>query len=231
MPTPPNTGLRNLQDITNSGQPSWASAGAIPTSQGLGSFQGSSSLGEVADVPAGQARINVVRPDMYDKPTAAHEATHVFQNSRNDQFNDREHYLLPLTSSLSDYNYGGVKGLQANPRKTVTDYNPEQQASMVEDLTSAQGKLTTHMSKDQLNAWDATKNTLERPLQQLIAVPAQDNSVSGKIDHYLHVRGFGDPISQLKGILSPPTMNTSPQPVPSAPSAALGYANRSKLVR
>jgi len=139
--------------------------------------------------------------------------------------------MAPQTPSLKSYDYGGVEGLLANPQRSVASYNPEQQAEMVEDLTTAQGKLGPHMTPAQLAAWDRTKTALERPIQQLANVPAQDNSMTGQIDHYLNQRGFGDPLSRLLGLISPPTMTTAPQPYPSAPSVALGNANRSKLVR
>lgn len=221
-----------LQQMTNAAQPNWIS-GQIPTQQGqeLPELQGRNDIGTVAYVPNMGNAISVTRPALYDKPTAAHEATHVFQNSRNDQFQNLMQLMMPQTSSVSNYDYGGVHGLMANPQKSVAGYNPEQQAQMVEDLTAAQGKLTPNMTPAQLAAWDQTKTALERPIQQLANVPAQNNSVVGKVDHYLNQRGFGSPLEQLMGILSPPTMSTAPQPTPGAPSVALGYANKSKLVR
>jgi hypothetical protein len=188
-------------------------------------------MGTVAYVPDGGTQISVTRPSFYSKPIAAHEATHVFQNTRNDQFKDLERSQMPLGDSLENYDYGGIKGLQANPLKSVASYNPEQQAEMVEDLTAAQSKLQPKMSSSQLQDWDITKNALERPIRQLASVPAQDTSIGGRIDHYMHQRGLGDPISTLEGIISPPSLDASPLPNPSAPSVALGYANRSKLVR
>lgn len=221
-----------LQQVTNAAQPSWIS-GQIPTQQGqeLPELQGRNDIGTVAYVPNAGDAISVTRPALYSQPIAAHEATHVFQNTRNDQFQNLMQLMMPTTDLVSNYDYGGVNGLIANPQKSVAAYNPEQQAQMVEDLTAAQSKLGANMTPAQLAAWDATKNALERPINQLAAVPGQDTSVSGRIDHYLNQRGFGDPLSRLLGIISPPTMNTAPQPVSGAPSVALGYANKSKLVR
>lgn len=222
----------NLQRMTAAGQPSWI-VGQIPTQQGqeLPELQGRNDIGTVAYVPNAGTAISVTRPALYDKATAAHEATHVFQNTRNDQFQNLMQLMMPKTDSVSNYDYGGVNGLIANPQKSVAAYSPEQQAQMVEDLTAAQGKLTPNMTPAQLAAWDKTKTALERPIQQLASVPAQNNSVAGKVDHYLNQRGFGSPLEQLMGVLSPPTMSAAPQPAPAAPSVALGYANRSKLVR
>lgn len=222
---------KSLQQTTNSGQPDWIS-GPIPTQEGAPNWHGANDLAEVADVPPGQTYVNVAMPLRYDKPTAAHETTHVFQNTRNDRFQDLGSALLPHgAQSQADYDYGGVKGLMAHPRKTITDYNPEQQAQMVEDLTRAQGRLTPRMSRQQLQNWDTTKMALERPIRQLANIPQADSSLGGRVDHYLHDRGFGEPIARLRGILSPPSLDVSPLPPPAAPSVALGYANRSKLVR
>jgi hypothetical protein len=119
----------------------------------------------------------------------------------------------------------------------VADYNPEQQAQMVQDLTQAQGQLRPGMSRSQLQAWDNTKTALERPIRQLMAVPKQDTSLAGKADEWLATRqdprlsGLDHPFTRLKGIFSQPKMSTAPQVPPDAPSVALGYANRSKLVR
>lgn len=224
--------LSTPQQITDEGRPDWIS-GPITAQQGPESAElvGRKDIGSVAYVPNGGNAISVTRPALYDKPIAAHEATHVFQGSRNDQFQNLGNSLLPNGSTLKDYDYGGVKGLMANPQKSVASYNPEQQAEMVEDLTAAQAKLTPKMSRSQLQGWDTTKTALERPIRQLASVPAQDNSIGGKINHYLDQRGFGEPITRARGILSPPTMSMAPQPNPEAPSVALGYANRSKLVR
>lgn len=224
--------IPSLQQTTDAGQPNWI-GGRIPTQPGpeVPDLVGRSDLGSVAYVPNGGSAVSVTRPSLYDIPIAAHEATHAFQNSRNDQFQDLENRQMPTSTSLANYDYGGVKGLTANPLKSVANYNPEQQAEMVEDLTAAQGKLSPKMNRSQLQDWDTTKTALERPIQQLSSVPGQNNSIGGRIDHYLDQRGFGDPIARVKGILSPPTMSTGPQPNPEAPSVALGYANRSRLVR
>lgn len=225
-----------LQDTTNAGAPSWASPTIIPTSQGSATPGTAYGYTDVAN--ANKNGINVVNPSLYTKPIAAHEATHIFQNSRNGDFQRASDTLLPsgpLTTAA--YDYGGVKGLQANPQKTIANYNPEQQAEMVEDLTAAQANLKPHMSVPQLQQWDDTKNVLERPVRQLMAVPPQDKSLAGRADEWLATRAdpqfssLDHPFTRLKGLFSQPTMNLAPQPAPDAPSVALGYANPSKLVR
>jgi hypothetical protein len=219
-----------LQQITNAGKPNWVNVPvAAQEASEIPQLSGRNDLRSIAYTPA--TTVNVVQPNLYDKSIAAHEATHAFQNTRNDQFQNLMQLMAPQTASLKNYDYGGVNGLLANPQRSIASYSPEQQAEMVEDLTAAQGKLNDHMMPAQLAAWDRTKAALERPIRQLAAVPAKDVSIAGNIDHYLNQRGFGDPLARLMGLISPPTMNTAPQPVPDAPSVALGYANRSKLVR
>ncbi len=180
-----------------------------------------------------QAPITVQDPSLYTKPVAAHESAHKFQDTRNDYFQDATRSLLPQgTTSLQDYDYGGIKGLQANPRKSIGQYNPEQQADMVEDLTQAQANLKPHMSVPQLQQWDTTKNTLERPIRQLQAIPPAETGVAGHVDHFFHERGLGDPVSYAKTFLGLDRIHAPiANPVPDAPSVALGYANPSKLVR
>jgi hypothetical protein len=223
--------IPSLQQTTDAAQPNWI-GGRIPTRPATEtSALAGTGLSSGAYVVPGVNAINVTRPDLYSKPEAAHESTHVFQNGRNDQFQNIEDNLTLPGYSMKMYDYGGVKGLLANPLKTATDYSREQQAKMVEDLTTAQDKLTPKMNPQQLQDWDTTKTALERPIRQLANVPPQDVSLGGRIDHFLDQRGFGAPIARVKGILSTPDMNTVPQPPPDAPSVALGYANRSKLVR
>jgi hypothetical protein len=229
-----------LQAITNAAAPGWTGAPALTVpGSGAGGAQAIDATGTIASVTPGARQIDVAQPALYTPPVAAHESTHIFQQSRNGDFQRASQSLLPGGAGLSsDYDYGGIPGLQANPQKSIGNYNPEQQAKMVEDLTRAQdalpSPLAAKMSAPQLQAWDNTKNTLERPIRQLMAVPAPDTSLAGKADEWLAERPIGQyldhPFTRLAGQLSIPGMKAQPQPVPSAPSVALGYPNKSKLV-
>lgn len=230
-PAPPEK--PDVQQITRMGAPDWTSAGPIPTVLG-----NDPDPRVQAKVMPGSGQITVTQPNAYTPPMAAHEATHEFQDTRNGDFQRGTNALLADRSPQpSDYDYGGVAGVQAHPMKSVAQYNPEQQAMMVEDLTKAQDALPAHPTRPQLQAWDNTKNTLERPIQQLKSVPAADTSLAGRADEWLASRanpvvaGMDHPFTRLKGLFSPPTMPTAPEPGPEAPSVALGYANRSRLVK
>jgi hypothetical protein len=220
---------KTLGSITASGTPSWISdmLGMPQTRQVAPDGQ---IIADVTDTAPNM--INVAMPDRYTPLVAAHEATHVFQNSRNPAFTTQMVKTLPPTIAPSNYDYGGTAGLRATPFKSIGNYNPEQQAKMVEDLTAAQDNLKPGMSRAALQQWDDTKNTLERPIQQLQRVPPPDNSRAERGDSWLHQHGInGDILERLKGVFQTPQMPTGPQPPPQAPSVALGYANRSKLVR
>jgi hypothetical protein len=90
------------------------------------------------------------------------------------------------------------------------------------------------MSPQQLRAWDDTKNTLERPIEQLRRIPAADPpSLASRADGWLAAHNVlrGNPVERMRDLISPPTIDTRPMPAPEAPSVALGYANKSRLVR
>jgi hypothetical protein len=192
------------------------------------------NLGTVAFVDGASSlpAINVSRPDLYTPAIAAHEATHLYQNSRNPYSVENTQATHPTTDSLSNYDYGGIKGIQSSPLKSVGDYNPEQQAQMVQNLTQAQSNLHPGMSPHQLDQWDTTKNTLERPIRQLQMIPPPDTSFAGRADGWLNRQGIaGGPIEHLKSMISPPSLQTQPQPIAGPPSRALGYPLRSNVVR
>lgn len=223
-------------DITDQGIPSWI-RGAVGTPTTSVAPQDAISLGNGAPTGAfvngGDTRhINVERPSIYNPTMAAHEATHLYQNSRNLGFRDNLATQLPYgPASGTDYKYGGPTAV-ANSSKGIGDYNAEQQASMVGDLTDAQAALPMKPNLQQLQQWDQTKRALERPIQQLQAIPPAETGLSGKVDAYAHAHGYGTPVDSLKtflgfGGIHAPIAN----PTPAAPSAALGYVNPSKLVR
>ncbi len=240
-PYAPRNGEQSVQEqvqqTTDAGAPDWAASGPIQTLMGYdpSGAHAEGSTGTIAYVQPEAEKINVAQPGMYTKPVAAHEATHVFQNSRNGDFLRAIQSLAPGPPLLKDYDYGGVAGLQAHPLKSIGDYNPEQQARMVEDLTKAQEQLKPMMSREQLQQWDTTKAALERPIRQLLAVPPPDNSLAGRADEWIAERPLGElldhPFTRLKGILVPPPMPKGPDAPPEPPSVALGFADRSKLVR
>lgn len=237
MPNKSFDRLAYLQQLTQQGTPDWISNAVGPIQAQVAALPGQSDA--LAYVNPGQATVNIVRPELYTAPIAAHEATHVFQASRNPSFAQHMNAMEPATQA--GYDYGGVQGLQANPYKSMGDYNPEQQAEMVEDLADAQSKLTSHMNLKQLQQWDQTKQALERPISQLQQVAAPSNSLAERGDAFLNNYTYGNgalnslltqqPLERLMGLISSPSMNTSPLQPQSAPSSALGYANRSKLVR
>ena len=233
----PQSLQQQVQQTTDAGAPDWAASGPIRTLMGYdpsGAYA-EGSAGTIAYVQPGAEKIDVAQPGLYTQPVAAHEATHVFQNSRNGDFLRTIQSLAPGPPLLKDYEYGGVAGLQTHPLKSIGDYNPEQQARMVEDLTTAQDQLKPMMTPEQLQQWDTTKAALERPIRQLLAVPPPDTSLAGKADEWIAERPLGElldhPFTRLKGILSPPPMPKGPDAPPEPPSVAMGFAVPSRLVK
>lgn len=218
-----------LQKITASGALDWIGMPPITTQPGMEPSQGEPDQETIAYVApmAPTPTITVADPTRYTPSVAAHESSHVWQNTRNPDFVSNAQAEEPLQPIPSDYDYGGVSGLLAHPLKSIGDYNPEQQATMVEDLTKAQSLLHPGMSRQELEDWDRTKNALERPIQQLKDIPPASNSLLERIDSHLE----GHPLERFMGLLSTPSMPVAPQAVPGPPSAALGYALPSKLVK
>jgi hypothetical protein len=244
-PQPPPGYSPTIQATTNEGEPYWVSdavgrPAAVPAANPA---DGRRALSYVE--PHDTSKVNVVLPQNYTPDVAAHETTHIFQNSRNDDFNRSQDELQNKPGNIAGmgsnresqaaaYDYGGVKGLRANPLRSVGNYNREQQAQMVQDLAVAQNNIHPGMSKPELANWDETKKTLERPIEQLQRIPAKSApTVSSKVDDWLAQHTiFGDrPLERARGILSPPTIDTRPLGTPEAPSTALGYANLSEDVR
>jgi hypothetical protein len=215
-----------LGAIVAAGTPDWMQSLGPITPKITGDPGGNAqNMGTVAYVDPSnpQPNINVVNPGLFTPAVAAHEMTHNYQNSRNAAFVQNTQAMQPTTGNTSNYDYGGVAGLLSNPLKSIGNYNPEQQASMVQNLTQAQSQLPANPTRAQLQQWDVTKNALERPIQQLKDIPPADTSMLGRISSSLQ----GDPIGYLRQFLSP-SLPAAPQAVPGPPSAALGYALKSR---
>jgi len=86
--------------------------------------------------PSNPNTILVRAPKYFTQPIQTHESTHVYQLSRNAPFVD--HVLDAGTGKSKGYDYGGLDGLEQaiKGRKTVADFNVEQQAQMVSDFQS-----------------------------------------------------------------------------------------------
>lgn len=94
-----------------------------------------------ADVdPANPHTIEVRNPQAFTQPVQTHESTHVFQESRNPAFVQAGLNLQTNTQGTpAMYDYGGVDGLLQAQRqgKTISNFSPEQQATMVADYQRA----------------------------------------------------------------------------------------------
>lgn len=230
------------QDTVNEGEPYWVSSAigrptAVESAPSAGNIN-TANTREVAYVNPEDhpiSKVNVVDKELFTPSVAAHETTHNFQYSRNADFQRNLDSLdQPNTgaTALSRYDYGGVEGLKKN-HPEIGKLNREQQGKIVQDLSDAQGSLHPHMTPAELAKWDETKHALERPIQQLQHIPAQENTVATAPDQWLskHTIFNGHPLQRALDFISPPRPDTRPLGAAEPPSTALGYAQPSEYVR
>ena len=125
----------------------------------------------VADVDhANPQTIQVRYPAGYTKAVNTHEATHVYQQSRNASFSNPEGQQQATTAK--DYDYGGVSGLiQAQQQgKTISSFSPEQQAQLVADY---QQQTQQAIQKGDRTALARVTAAYHPFVSQLAAIPAQ----------------------------------------------------------
>ncbi len=171
--------------------------------------------------------ISVARPDLYTPQVGAHEATHLYQNTRNREFRNHADSLTPSSPSLSEYDYGGQAGLRG---KSIADFNPEQQADIVGDFTARSRSLPAHPGARDLRVWDQTREAYEPKIRQLQDVPPAPTGILAATDNFLQDHGLGRPIETVSGILHPDVLNPKTVP-PMVPSEQTGMFQRSKIVK
>ena len=168
--------------------------------------------------------IKVLAPDLYGPPILNHELTHTYQDTRSQGISPSS----PITQSgRAAYDYGGIQGLQsaiAN-RKTVSDFNAEQQAEMVKDykfyhdqyLTkAAQGKITPADEKKMY----ALQQAYHPFIRQLADMPGQQENLQR------------NPLLELLGVQKPATINARPTTpgLPPYDTPGLGVLPADKLM-
>ncbi len=161
-------------------------------------------------------KIQVLAPDLYGPPILNHELTHTYQDTRAQGITPAS----PVTQSgTRAYSYGGVQGLQAARMqgKTVSDFNPEQQADMVKDYKwehdqylkkAASGKITP---ADEKRAYDL-QQAYHPFIRQLAGMPGQQENLQRS------------PLKELLGIQKPVAIDRRPTPpgLPSYDTPGLG---------
>jgi hypothetical protein len=155
--------------------------------------------------------INVYHPEDYGTSVRNHELTHSFQFTRN--LAPREVGKLDATVNTPEqYEYGWVQGLEAaqKNRKTVSDFNLEQQADMVADYKKIhdmyldKAKKGTITKDDERLMYRAQK-AYHPFVSQLAKMPAKKDQVTS------------NPLLQLLGYAKSPTIDTKPE-APGLPS-------------
>lgn len=162
--------------------------------------------------------IGVPVPSRYTPPVAAHETTHAFQDTRNRYFRSALDAAStnPVTASER---YGGVAGLKANGKKGIGEYNAEEQANMVRDLTAMNEQAvptSPRMTPTQLQQYDDDKAVLENKVNQLKNIPVDDKPTwKQRVDDWMSNRRLGTPTSSAtKFIQSRPLESMFPDKMP-----------------
>ncbi len=170
--------------------------------------------------------IKVFHPEDYGTSVRAHELTHTFQFTR--AISPKEVGKLGATVNTPEqYQYGWVKGLEEaqKNRKTVSDFNLEQQADMVSDYKNIhdmyldKAKKGTITPEDERLMYRAQK-AYHPFVKQLASMPAKKDQVTS------------NPLLQLLGYAKSPTINTKPEPpgLPSYDTPGLGVLPRDPLM-
>jgi hypothetical protein len=140
----------------------------------------------VADVdPENPTTIQVRYPAGYTKAVNTHESTHVYQQSRNPAFASLQGQQQATTAKA--YDYGGVDGLlQAQQQgKTISDFTPEQQATMVSDYQQETQKAIAMGGTAGRVALARTTAAFHPFITQLAAIPAKGANMSQMTPHDL----------------------------------------------
>jgi hypothetical protein len=187
------------------------------------------ALGYHASAQADPGVISVFQPDEYTVPVRNHEMTHEYQQTRdigaikvpwNDQFDipGQVKSYSPEQYAYGDprnYSYGGQDALlAARGKKTIADFNLEQQADIVADYQKAQDELLKKVqagkyTSDDLKQWQRTYDAYHPLVQQLSQVP-----------EYSAKRSIGT----MLGIGSPDAPPAPAAPgLPPADTPGLGY--------
>jgi hypothetical protein len=118
--------------------------------------------------------VGVSRPDLMAPRVLAHEASHVFQNSRVEQ----------APENYDEYDYGGSKGLAAGRKsgKIINNFSAEQQASIVEDwysLHEAIQRLYTkqhgHLTPEQAKYFEQQRDIYQPYISQFAGMNPSDD--------------------------------------------------------
>lgn len=125
--------------------------------------------------------IDVFHPELYKAADRDHELTHVFQDTRNAKIHP---YATTNGLGNDSYDYGGVEGLEKARagRKTVADFNAEQQAAMVKDYKTQHDHYLALAKAKKMTPQDAKamyrlQQAYHPFISQLAAMPGQNDQM------------------------------------------------------
>lgn len=169
--------------------------------------------------------IKVLSPDLYGSSVQHHELTHTYQETRNKS-------LPPVAKDVPNtghaaYDYGGITGLQTarQQKKTIADFNYEQQAEIVKDYKAlhdsylkkaATGKMPPAEEKQMYDL----QQTYHPFIKQLADMPGQKENLDRS------------PLLELLGIQKPSALSKQPEApgLPSYETPGLGVVSADKLM-
>lgn len=137
--------------------------------------------------------IKVDEPKFFTRPVAAHEGTHVFQNTRIESARPSSSW----DKSDKAYDYGGAEGLlkARAEKKTIADFTDEKQAQIVEDyyafhlavLQVAQWQ-NGHLWPSQAEWFEKKKAAYQPFVNQLVGLPDESTPGPEKLTQTLNTK-------------------------------------------
>lgn len=156
-------------------------------------------------------KVKVYATDLYGPPIENHELSHTYQATRNPKLNISA--PIPRGASREQiYGYGGVQGLQnaINNKKTIADFNVEQQAEIVKDYKALQDKYLQKAKQGKITPEDLKQMYIIHQayhpfIQQFAGMPGQQENLSRS------------PLLELLGAQKPVPIG-GPPPAPGLPA-------------
>jgi len=154
--------------------------------------------------------IQVYDKGLYDKDVQHHELTHTYQDTRNPALRTSADIKTP--GDPREYDYGGLDGLvsaQKN-KKTISDFNYEQQAEIVKDYKSHHDQYLAKAAKGKITPADEkAMYKLQQAYHPFIKQLASQPGKNVNLDR--------NSLLELVGIQKPAEIRENP-PAPGLPS-------------
>lgn len=169
-------------------------------------------------------KVKVLAPDQYGPSDLNHELTHTYQDTRAKGINP----AVPVKSfDRGNYDYGGIEGLKKAlaSGKTVSDFNYEQQADMVQDYKTQHDQYLKKAANGTITPADERRmyelqQAYHPFIKQMAEMPGKDADLKR------------NSLLELLGIQKPVELKRTPEPpgLPSYDTPGLGVLPADKLM-